>query len=274
MKYISFEYRGVHRTGILREDRVLPIGSFSDLGTFLAHSDPDKTEDWLTDEAIPINQIRLRAPIPHPPKIIAVGLNYRGHAEEQKRTPPETPMLFTKSPTAVIGPDHPIQLPPEAPAHVDPEVEMAVIIGRGGFRIPREEAFHHIAGVTILNDVTARDIQKREKQFFRAKSFRSFAPMGPVMVTCDEVDPSALRITLRKNGAVMQESSTSDLIFDVPFLVNHISSTFPVEPGDVISTGTPGGVGVFRNPPVFLQPGDKVECELEGVGRLRNRVEK
>jgi 2-keto-4-pentenoate hydratase/2-oxohepta-3-ene-1,7-dioic acid hydratase in catechol pathway len=274
MRFISFEYRGVRRAGIIREDRVLPLGSFSDLGAFLHHSEIDKANDWLTDEEIPLALVDLRPPIPHPPKIIAVGLNYRGHAEEQKKTPPENPMLFSKSPSAVIGPDEAIRLPPEAPDRVDPEVEMAVVIGRGGFRIPKEEAFLHVAGVTILNDVSARDLQKKEKQYFRAKSFRTFAPMGPMMVTCDELDPSDLRITLRKNGELMQESRTSDLVFDIPFLVNHISSTFPIEPGDVISTGTPAGVGIFRDPPVFLRHGDEIECELEGVGLLRNRVEK
>lgn len=221
----------------------------------------------------PLKDIELVAPVLRPPKIVCVGLNYRDHAEEQGAPTPERPLLFAKAPNIVVGPEAKVRIPPEAPDMVDYEVELAVIIGRPGFRIPREQAAEHVFGYTIFNDVTARDVQKGEKQWFRGKSFATFAPMGPFVVTPDELDASNVRVEMRVNGETRQSSSTSNLIFDVPFLVSYISAGFPLEAGDVIATGTPAGVGVFRKPPVFLRAGDRMEAEIEGIGVLANTVE-
>lgn len=272
-RYVTYEYRGATRAGIVREGRVLPLGSFPDLGAFLAASDREQTDPWLANSGIPLEEVRLRAPVLRPPKIVAVGLNYLGHAEEQNQPLPERPLLFAKSPTAVIGPGQPIRLPRTAPSQVDPEVELAIVIGRGGYRIPRESAMRHVFGVTILNDVSARDVQREDRQWFRAKSFATFAPLGPVVVSCDEAPPDDLEILLRVNGEIRQRARTREMIFDVPALVEYVSSVCALEAGDVIATGTPAGVGVFRTPPVFLRAGDVVECEIERVGLLRNPVE-
>ncbi|MHC4776474.1 MAG: fumarylacetoacetate hydrolase family protein, partial [Planctomycetota bacterium] len=153
------------------------------------------------------------------------------------------------------------------------EVELGVVIGREGYRIPRAEAGAYIFGYTVFNDVTARDVQKTDRQFFRGKSFDTFAPMGPVLVTGDELDPKELDLRMHVNGELRQESNTRNLIFDVPGLVEHVSRCFPLESGDVIATGTPGGVGVFRDPPLFLKPGDVMEAQIQGIGVLRNTLE-
>jgi acylpyruvate hydrolase len=251
---------------------------FRDLGAYLASGLHDPTIDWGTflDEprcAFPERSVIVRAPILRPPKIIAVGLNYVGHAQEQKKEPPKEPMLFCKASNCVIGPEQTIQLPDGLSSQVDPEVELAIVIGREGHQIPREQAVDFIFGYTIINDVSARDLQAADKQWFRAKSLPTFAPMGPVVTTPDELDPSDLREELKVNGEVRQSASTKELIHDVPALIEFISRAFVLEPGDVIATGTPAGVGVFRDPPVFLKSGDLVEATIEGIGVLQNSVQ-
>jgi acylpyruvate hydrolase len=221
----------------------------------------------------PLPDVEVVAPILRPPKIVCVGLNYRDHAEEQNRPLPRSPMLFAKAANIVVGHGAKVKIPPEAPEQVDYEVELGVVIGRGGYRISREEAGEYIFGYTVFNDVTARDVQKADRQFFRGKSFHTFAPMGPVIVTADDLDPGELDLRMQVNGELRQESNTRNLIFDVPTLVEHVSRCFPFEPGDVIATGTPGGVGVFRDPPLFLKPGDVMEAEVQGIGVLRNTLE-
>jgi 2-keto-4-pentenoate hydratase/2-oxohepta-3-ene-1,7-dioic acid hydratase in catechol pathway len=221
----------------------------------------------------PLREIEIVAPILRPPKIVCVGLNYRDHAEEQNRPLPKSPMLFAKAANIVVGHEATVRIPPDAPEQVDYEVELGVVIGREGYRIPSAEAGAYVFGYTVFNDVTARDVQKADRQFFRGKSFHTFAPMGPVLVTGDELDPSALDLRMHINGELRQESNTRNLIFDVPALVEHVSRCFPLEAGDVIATGTPGGVGVFRDPPLFLKPGDVMEARIEGIGVLRNTLE-
>jgi 2-keto-4-pentenoate hydratase/2-oxohepta-3-ene-1,7-dioic acid hydratase in catechol pathway len=221
----------------------------------------------------PLRDVEIMAPVLRPPKIVCVGLNYRDHAQEQNRSVPRSPMLFAKAANIVVGHEAKVKIPPDAPEQVDYEVELGVVIGQECYRIPREEAGEHIFGYTVFNDVTARDVQKADRQFFRGKSFHTFAPMGPVLVTGDELDPKALDVRMRINGELRQESNTRNLIFDVPGLVEHVSGCFPLESGDVIATGTPGGVGVFRDPPLFLKPGDVMEAEIQGIGVLRNRLE-
>jgi 2-keto-4-pentenoate hydratase/2-oxohepta-3-ene-1,7-dioic acid hydratase in catechol pathway len=220
----------------------------------------------------PVEKVRLLAPVPRPGKIVCIGLNYRDHAAEAKLSVPAVPITFSKYATAVQHPGAPIVLP-RTSAKVDYEAELAVVIGRRGKGIPRERAYDHVLGYTNLNDVSARDFQFADKQWQRAKSCDTFAPMGPAIVTTDELpDPNALRITLRLNGETMQDSSTAEMIFKVDELVSFVSETVTLEPGDVIATGTPAGVGFARTPPVFLKAGDVVEVEIERLGVLRNEV--
>jgi acylpyruvate hydrolase len=220
----------------------------------------------------PLTDVRLRAPIARPPKITCVGLNYADHAREQGIEPPATPVFFLKSANTIVGPGDPIRLPPNTD-QPDYEAELAVVIGKAGSRIPVERAWEHVAGYTILNDVTARDMQNGDKQWFRGKSCDTFAPTGPWIVTADEIpDPHALAISLTLNGETMQDSNTSNLIHRIDFLVSYLSQSLTWEPGDLISTGTPPGVGVFRNPPVFIKPGDEISVFVEGIGTLTNPV--
>ncbi|MDH7485528.1 MAG: fumarylacetoacetate hydrolase family protein [Anaerolineae bacterium] len=220
-----------------------------------------------------LSKVHLGPPVPNPGKIIGVGMNYADHAREQNLPPPKAPILFAKFSTAVIGPGEAITWPAEASSQVDYEAELAVVIGRRARLVTADEAYDYIAGYTIVNDVTARDVQFGDGQWVRGKSFDTFCPMGPYLVTADEVgDPHKLAIRCQLNGVVMQDSNTDQLIFDIPMLVEFISRTCTLLPGDVICTGTPHGVGVFRDPPVFLKPGDLVEVEIERIGLLSNPV--
>ncbi len=217
---------------------------------------------------------RLLAPVPDPRKIICIGLNYRDHAAESGVPAPAEPILFSKYATALIGHEDTIILP-SVSHEVDYEAELVVVIGRTGRRIPRERAFDYVGGYAVGHDVSARDWQlnKPGKQWMAGKTFDTFAPVGPVLVTPDEIDdPHKLGIRLRLNGQTMQDSSTSQLIFGVDELIAYLSQVFTLEPGDLIFTGTPPGVGMARKPPVWLKPGDLVEVEIDHLGTLRNTV--
>jgi acylpyruvate hydrolase len=221
---------------------------------------------------LPLSMVRLRAPIARPGKITCVGMNYADHAREGGKEPPTAPIFFLKASSTVIGPNDPIILPPNS-EKVDYEAEFAVVLGKPGRRISEENAYDHVAGYMILNDVSARDMQFGDNQWFRGKSCDTFAPTGPWIVTRDEVrDPHNLKISLTLNGQTMQDSNTSNLIFSVPFLVSYLSQSLTWETGDLISTGTPPGVGVHRNPPVLLKPGDEVSITVERLGTLTNSV--
>jgi 2-keto-4-pentenoate hydratase/2-oxohepta-3-ene-1,7-dioic acid hydratase in catechol pathway len=205
-------------------------------------------------------------------KIICVGRNYAEHAAELGDEPPAAPLLFGKFENALIGPGDPIVLPPEA-THVDAEAELCVEIGLGGRRIPEASALEHVRGYRCANDVSARNIQYSESQWLRAKGFDTFCPLGSDIVPVSELgDGSGLRVVQRLNGEVLQDGNTADLIFSVPYLVSYISNAFTLEPGDVILTGTPAGVGWGRDPKVSLEAGDVVEVEVEGIGVLQNPV--
>ena len=220
----------------------------------------------------PLAQAQLRAPIAKPGKITCVGRNYAEHAREHGDEPPERPIFFLKSGNTICGPGDPIRLPPNS-SQVDYEAEFAVVIGKRGSRIPEEEAYDYVAGYMVLNDVSARDMQHGDHQWYRGKSCDTFAPTGPWIVTRDEIkDPHTLRISLSLNGKTMQDSNTSKLIFSVPYLVSYLSQSATWEVGDLISTGTPPGVGVFQKPPVFLKDGDTVSVTVEGLGTLTNPV--
>jgi len=235
-----------------------------------------RAQDLLAASASPayaLEAVRLCAPIPRPGKIVAIGLNYRDHSLEQGVAPPSAPLFFAKFPTSVTGPHDPIVLPAGDP-QVDYEAELAVIIGRRAKSVAEAEAMEYVGGYTVLNDVSARKWQFADKQWVRGKSCDTFCPIGPWLTTRDEVpDPHLLDITAHVNGVTLQDSNTSKLIFRIPQLIAYISASITLEPGDIIATGTPEGVGVFRKPPIFLKAGDIVEVEIAGLGRLRNPVQ-
>jgi 5-carboxymethyl-2-hydroxymuconate isomerase len=215
-------------------------------------------------------QPRLIAPL-QPGKIVAIGRNYREHAAEEGVDPPAAPLIFAKLPSSVVGPGDEIRWDPGLTAQVDYEAELAVVIGRRTRRVTLEAALDHVFGYTCLNDVSARDLQFGDGQWVRGKSLDTFCPIGPVIVTADEIpDPQALAIRATVNGEVLQDASTAQMYFGVAELISYCSLAFTLEPGDVIATGTPSGVGVFRKPPRFLGDGDRVVVEIERIGRLEN----
>ena len=221
----------------------------------------------------PLSEVKVKPPIPNPSKIVCVGLNYADHCREQNWEIPTSPVLFAKFPTTIVGYGDPIHWPPESSQQVDYEAELAVVIGREARHLNAEQAYDYIGGYMNANDISARDVQFTDKQWVRGKSFDTFCPTGPYLVTHDEIgDPHQLSIRCWVNGELRQESNTNQLIFKIPFLIAFISKTCTLLPGDILCTGTPGGVGLFSEPPVFLQPGDVVEVEVDKLGRLRNAV--
>lgn len=216
---------------------------------------------------------RLGAPVGRPGKILAVGLNYLRHIEEVDKPRPETPMIFAKYPSAVTGPEDPIELDPTLTGALDDEMELAVFIGAPARRVDAARAPEHVLGYCVANDVSARDLQRAESQVSRSKGFDTFCPIGPWITTADEVpDPHDLRIGTSVNGEVRQDSTTADLLFDVAYLLAYLSRTITLETGDVILTGTSSGVGSGLRPPIYLREGDVGRCEIEGLGHLENRV--
>jgi 2-keto-4-pentenoate hydratase/2-oxohepta-3-ene-1,7-dioic acid hydratase in catechol pathway len=281
---------GVTRLGAVTEKGVIDLQAearaagtsaepFAEMSLFLAAGDSavqgaqKLIQGAPHTAAVPLANVRLRTPVPHPGKIIAVGLNYRDHAiESRAKEPPKTPILFAKFTTSISGPEDAIVIPVENP-QVDYEAELAVVIGRRGKAISAEKAFDYVAGYMPLNDVSARAWQFADKQWVRGKSCDTFCPAGPHLTTREAVfDPHSLSIQARVNGTVLQDSNTSKMIFRIPQLIQFISASITLEPGDIIATGTPEGVGAFRTPPIFLKPGDVVEVEIEGLGVLRNPV--
>lgn len=223
-------------------------------------------------EEIPLSDAQLLAPVLKPGKILCVGLNYRDHAIESNMAIPDVPTIFLKLPNAVAGPDADIILPRNS-TQPDYEAELAAVIGRGGKNIRAEDWEQHVLGYTILNDVSARDVQLATSQWTLGKSFDTFAPMGPAIVTTDEIrDPHSLDIKLSIDGELLQHSNTKHLIFKFPQLIAHLSSVITLEPGDIISTGTPAGVGLGRKPKRWLKPGEQIVIEIEHIGKLTNRT--
>ena len=219
----------------------------------------------------PLTEVDYLAPIPRPGKVVAIGRNYKEHAAEEGVEPPKEPLIFSKWPSSVVGPGAEIRWDPELARQVDYEVELAVVIGRPARRVSRDQALDHVFGYTCLNDVSARDLQFGDGQWVRGKSLDTFCPMGPVLVTADEIpDPQRLSIRCSVDGELRQDGNTSQMYFGVAEIISHCSQAFTLEPGDVIATGTPSGVGVFRDPPVFLHDGQRVVVEIEGIGSLEN----
>jgi 2-keto-4-pentenoate hydratase/2-oxohepta-3-ene-1,7-dioic acid hydratase in catechol pathway len=267
--------RGTPASWLLDVDNTLAVirggePALNDIGLLLG--DPKSRGDrTVATVGYSLDQIQF-LPATYPSKILAIGRNYYDHAIEGGAAPPEAPLLFNKLPNALNAHESPIVLPGIS-EKVDYEAELAVVIGRRAKRISEAEALAHVFGYTLINDVTARDLQYGDGQWTRGKGLDTFAPLGPFITTRDEIaDVQALRIEGRLNGEVMQTSNTSKMIFKVAYLVSYLSQGMTLEPGDVIATGTPEGVGVFRKPPVLLKAGDVFEVEIEGLGILRNPV--
>ena len=271
MKILNFELEGKSCLGVLKGDSIAPIPlGLDDLLRRLSERPQAGLEP--SPRSFPLREVRLLAPILRPGKIICVGRNYAEHARERGGEVPTQPIFFLKSNNTLCGPGDAIVIPPVT-SQVDYEAEMALVIGKGGKNIPEDKAYEHVAGYMCMNDVSARDLQNADKQWFRGKSCDTFAPIGPWIVTKDEIpDPHKLRISLTLNGQTMQDSNTGNMIFSIPFLISYLSRTLTFEAGDILSTGTPEGVGGARTPPVFMKPGDTVSVTVEEIGTLTNPV--
>ena len=280
MRFVNIERRGYGEPGVISGEEIIGIkgAGFHDMLSVIAGGPEalDRVSRWSYSppggERLDVATTRLLAPIPRPPKIVCIGLNYRDHAAETNLPIPQTPTVFSKYPTSVIGPGQPIVLPRNS-TQPDYEAEFAVVIGKGGRHIPESHWRDHVFGYTIVNDVSARDFQMATSQWMIGKTFDTFCPMGPAIVTPDEIpDPHRLAISLSIGGETLQDSNTSNLIFDVPAIIAYLSSVFTLEPGDVIATGTPAGVGFARKPARYLRAGDEVRIKIEGIGELVNPV--
>ncbi len=268
MRLVTFQATDTQpQAGILIPDgRVIGLGK--DMLSAIAAGPPSSVAGTPYNVA----DVQFLAPIPRPPKFICVGLNYRDHARETGMEIPTVPTIFNKFTNVVIGPGAPIVLP-KISTRPDYEAEFAFVIGTGGRNISVSNALNHVFGYTIVNDVTARDYQMATSQWLMGKTFDTFAPMGPWIVTGDEIaDPHALDISLEIGGEILQRSNTRELVFGVPALIEYISSVVTLEPGDVVATGTPAGVGFARKPPRYLRAGDEVAIRIQGIGELRNPV--
>jgi 2,4-didehydro-3-deoxy-L-rhamnonate hydrolase len=292
MRLVTFSAGGASRLGAVVDRRVVDLAAASngDLPTDMLGFIESGAEAWSlarqiaadsSATGVALDQVKLLAPIPLPRKnIVCLGLNYRDHAAEAARAAgkelrlPKYPIYFTKPPTSVVGPDEAIVYDRSVTEQVDWEAELTLVLGRAGRDIPPGQAMGHVFGYTIGNDVSARELQFRHGgQWFKGKSLDTFAPLGPWIVTADELaDPHALGIRLRVNGVEKQSSNTRELIFDIPTMISELSAGVTLEPGDLIMTGTPHGVGFARTPPEFLQDGDVVDVEIDGIGILRNPV--
>ena len=280
MQFLTLQREGWDEPGVLYDGRVTGLkgAGFDDLLSVISGGADalDRVSRWLysqpRSEPLDLAATRLRAPIPKPPKFICIGLNYRDHAAESKMAIPDMPTVFAKFANTVTGHLHPIVLPKNS-AKPDYEAEFAVVIGKGGRHIPQDRWREHVFGYTIVNDVSARDVQFATSQWSMSKSFPTFCPLGPAIVTADEIpDPHQLAISLTIDGEVMQSSNTRELIFKIPELIEHLSSITPLLPGDIVSTGTPYGVGLGRTPKRWLKPGESVTVTIEGLGSLTNPV--
>jgi 2-keto-4-pentenoate hydratase/2-oxohepta-3-ene-1,7-dioic acid hydratase in catechol pathway len=270
MKLVSFKHKdGAVRGGVLAGEtiRTLPRSGNDDVLSYIASGAVGSL-----GEEIPLSEITLLAPLQNPPRIFGIGLNYREHAAESKMVVQSVPTVFLKLASSITGPNTDVLLPADA-TQPDYEAELAVVIGKPGPRISKENWRDHVFGYTIVNDISARGVQLATSQWTLGKSFPTFTPMGPWIVTADEIpDPHNLNIRLTLSGEVMQSANTRDLIFPIPELIAHISSIVPLESGDVISTGTPPGVGLGRTPQRWLRPDETMIIEIEGIGALRNRT--
>jgi len=277
MQIIRFGPAGKEKPGLLKGDRIVDL---RDIYPVI----PDITSDFFTngwfEKVARVSDpgrkmdVRIANPVHAPGKIICLGKNYTEHAKEGGFENPEHPLLFCKTPNTITGPFDPVLIP-ESSSQVDWEVELAVIIGKKGKRIRYSAAYDYIAGFTVMNDISGRDAQFADSQWFRGKSFDTFAPIGPAIVTLDEIgNAQNLKLTAILDGSIMQDGNTRDMIFDIPSIIESISQDITLEPGDIISTGTPAGVGIFRDPPVALKEGNIIECTVEKIGTIKNQIVK
>jgi 2-keto-4-pentenoate hydratase/2-oxohepta-3-ene-1,7-dioic acid hydratase in catechol pathway len=285
VKLFTYQHAGRIAIGLLRDDAIIDLSAVApDMLSLIELGEPALTRAReiaaATATTIPLAEAKLLAPIPTPRRnILCVGKNYAAHAREsyeargEEIVTTEYPVIFTKATTSINGPYDDIPYDAAVSEQIDYEVELAVIIGRAVKNAGREEALAAVFGYTVLNDVTARDLQTLHKQFFKGKSLDGSCPMGPWIVTTDELtDPYALRITCRVNGELRQDSAAETMTLDIPTIIGHLSRGMTLLPGDIIATGTPSGVGFAMKPPVFLRPDDVVECAIEGIGAIRNRI--
>lgn len=303
MRIITFSVNGEARWGALTDDYAIDLNLAhalflasrarepqylaSNVLDFLALGETAwnaarQTLEFLGDRLVdgvmyPVSRVKLAAPLPRPPKIVAVGLNYMDHIREQNGQPPQYPVLFAKYPSSVIGPYDVIHLHPGESQKVDYEGELGVVVGKTARNVNAADAMEYVFGYTVIDDISARDLQFSPDvngQWIRGKSLDTYCPLGPAIVSKDEIaDPQDLPVCTRLNGKVVQDSNTREMIFDIPHLIEFISRGITLEPGDVIATGTPHGVGHHRTPPVYMQAGDVVEVQITGIGKLRNEVE-
>jgi len=264
-------HEGSVRIALVDGDELVNLKTnHDDLPALLASEVP--VEELVSEQRTALSQARLLPPVGSPPAILAVGLNYRAHAEEGGRDVPTTPVIFTKHHNCIIGPGAGIHIPQVASEMVDYEGELAIIVGRRCRHVPKDRAHEVIAGYSIMNDVSVRDWQRASPTMLMGKSWDTHGPLGPWMVTGASLDPHNLQLTTRVNGEIRQDSNTDDLIFDCFDIVHHLSTAFTLEPGTVIATGTPAGVGLYWDPPKMLTPGDEVSITIDGIGTLTNPV--
>ena len=285
MKLVTYQLDNQTKVGAWREDEIVDLSAVApdmlaliDMGANgLAQA---QAQLEAATAATPLNAVKLLSPIPNPRRnIICLGLNYAAHADESNRVKgfaselPQFPVIFNKATTCMNGPYDDIPYDANVSTKIDWEVELTVVLGRSGKNISTDEGMSYVFGYTVMNDISARDLQRDHKQFFKGKSLDGSAPMGPCIVTADSLpDPHLLHLTSRVNGVTKQDGNTSDLIFDIPTTIYHLSRGMTLLAGDIIATGTPEGVGFARTPPEFLKPGDVVECEIEGIGVIRNQI--
>lgn len=290
MKLATFVHQDVEQVGLVdvADGTITPVGlrGVDQRPTMLdlVRAGANQIDLEPVGSALTLDRVQLRAPIPRPIRnVLCVGKNYYDHAREFSRSGfdssaasgeiPDYPIFFSKVPESVVGPVDCIRIDPTVSEAVDYEVELALVIGPGGRNIPADRAFDHVWGYTIINDVTARDIQGRHKQWLLGKSQDTFCPMGPWIVTADELDATAVDVSTHVNGELRQMANTRDLIFDIPTMVATASNGITLVAGDIIATGTPAGVGIGFDPPRFLQAGDVVRMDIAGIGTIENRVE-
>ncbi|MFD2044669.1 fumarylacetoacetate hydrolase family protein [Ornithinibacillus salinisoli] len=300
MKFLTFQLKNESsKVGIFYQEKVLDLPKLTELFQQATNKDVPYITNLdslvhLNEEVMPVirdiyewakenekevaeatyslDEITIQAPVSTPGKVVCVGNNYMDHCIEQNVEPPKKPMIFSKWASCIVGPGEAIELPQDS-EQVDYEAELVVVIGKKGKNITEEDALDYVFGYTIMNDVSARDVQFEDVQWVRGKSYDTFSPLGPVIVTKDEIDdPHKLDIKLEVNGEALQDSNTKHLIFNIPHIISYLSKGFTFEPGDIIATGTPHGVGVFRDPQVFLKSGDTCKIEIEKIGVLENKV--